>query len=67
MQNNIQNKEQYQLVITQIEEYSQKATKMGGLHGIDSQEVKDLKMLSLQAEEYEDNTWMLNNVKNKKR
>ena len=62
MKNNIQNKEQYQVVTNQIEEYLQKATKMGGFHGLDSQEVEDLQMLTLQAEEYEDNTLMLKNV-----
>ena len=58
MKNNIQNKEQYQSVMAQIEEYLQKATKMGGFYHLDSQEVKDLQALSLQAEEYEDNVLM---------
>ena len=62
MKINIQNKEQYQVVMAQIEEYLQKVTKMGGFHCLDSQEVKDLQALSLQAEEYEDNTLMLSNV-----
>ena len=60
MKNNIQNKEQYHAVMAQIEEYLQKATKMGGFHHLDSQEVKDLQALSLQAEEYEDNVLNLN-------
>ena len=54
MKNNIQNKEQYQIVMAQIEEYLQKAIKMGGFHHLDSQEVKALQSLSLQAEMYED-------------
>ena len=62
MKNNIQNKEQYQVVMAQIEEYLQKVTKMGGFNGLDSQEVKDLQMLSLQIEEYEDNALILNNI-----
>ena len=62
MKNNIQNKEQYQVVMAQIEEYLQKVTKMGGFHGLDNQEVKNLQILSLQAEEYEDNTLMFYNV-----
>jgi HTH-type transcriptional regulator / antitoxin HigA len=54
MKNNIKNKEQYQAVMAQIEEYLQKATAMGGFHHLDSQEVKALQSLSLQAEMYED-------------
>ena len=54
MKNNIQNKKQYQVVMAQIEEYLQKATKMGGFHNLDSKEVKALQSLSLQAEMYED-------------
>jgi hypothetical protein len=55
MKNNIQNKEQYQVIMDQIEEYLQKANAMGGFHYLDSQEVEDLQALSLQAEKYEDN------------
>ncbi len=62
MKNNIQNKEQYQVVMAQIEEYLQKATIMGEFNPLDNQEVKDLQALSLQAEEYEDNVLMLSNV-----
>ena len=62
MKNNIQNKEQYQVVMAQIEEYLQKVTEMGGFNGLDNQEVKDLQMLSLQIEEYEDNALILNNI-----
>ena len=54
MKNNIQNKEQYQAVMAQIEEYLKRATKMGGFHHLDNQEVKSLQSLSLQAEMYED-------------
>ncbi len=62
MKNNIQNKEQYQVAMAQIEEYLQKATKKGGLHRLDGQEVENLQALSLQVEEYEDNILMLNYV-----
>ena len=45
-----------------LAEILQKVTKMGGFNGLDSQEVKDLQMLSLQIEEYEDNALILNNI-----
>ena len=47
MKNNIQNKEQYQVVMAQTEEYLQKATQMEGFHCFDNQEVKNLQALSL--------------------
>ncbi len=59
MKNSIQNKEQYLFVMAQIEEYLQKATKMGGFHHLDSQEVKTLQSLSLQAEMYEDSITLM--------
>lgn len=52
MKNNIQNKEQYEVVMAQNEKYLQKITKMEGFNPIDSQEVKALQSLSLQAEMY---------------
>ncbi len=61
MKNNIQNKEQYQEIMTQIEGYLQKAIKMGGFNCLDVQEIKDLQALSLQAEECEDNISILSN------
>jgi hypothetical protein len=57
MKNNLQNKEQYQAVMTQIEECLQKVTKIGGFHCFDNQEVKALQSLSLQAEIYEDSIY----------
>lgn len=61
MKNNIQNKEQYQVAMAQIEEYLQKATKMGGFNCLDVQEIKELEELSLQVDEYEDNIFVLSN------
>jgi antitoxin component HigA of HigAB toxin-antitoxin module len=55
MENTIQNDERYQVVMAQIEKYLQKSTKMGGFHHLDSQEVKALHSLSLQAAMYENN------------
>jgi hypothetical protein len=42
MKINIKNKEQYQAVMSQIEEYLQKATATGGFHCLDSQEIDTL-------------------------
>lgn len=54
MKNIIQNKEEYQAVMAQIEQYLQKTTQLGGFHHLDNEEVKQLQLLSLQAEMYED-------------
>ncbi|MCE6988261.1 helix-turn-helix domain-containing protein [Dyadobacter sp. CY323] len=55
MLDKIRNDGQYKQLMKLIENYIQKATELGGFHGLSENESEELHKLTLLAEDYEDN------------